>query len=567
MELNYSENIILRNVIANPSYLEVCNPEFFGQSAYQLTLKIVKIFHGKYSEVPTASQVKEAVKIGKKEKEITEGEIDAIYGIDLSSYAPDWLQEITEVFIEYKNLTKSAVDAVQYIQTTPVSAENIKSVVEQFKSIINDRNTIDFGFDEGLDFFEATNHKQLTFNTFSSGYPFIDTVLGGGFSAKSLYVFMGMPKVGKSLWLGNLAVSAVKNGHNVAILSFEMNDRKYIKRLGANMLGIPISDYKNIAEEEESIKKRLQTISFDNLRIPGKFHIKEFPTSQAGVPEVERYLKKLEEKKGIKFKLVIIDYINIMKNWRNANSENTYMKIKQIAEDLRGMAMSNNWSIITATQTKSCLTPDTELISKTRGIITLGELEEGEMIRGKDSWVKVIKKWEPEVQKVYEIELWCGKTIKASGNHRFPVLGYHQQEGYQLYETDKLVAGQHLFVSEGETSKIESITLLDEEMETIDITVDSKDRLFYANQILTHNSEFDSTDLSINSAAESSGLVATVDGMFGIIQDPMMYANREYKLKILANREEGYKNAYKNFRVDYTYMRIIEDSNTEMHTE
>jgi intein/homing endonuclease len=197
----------------------------------------------------------------------------------------------------------------------------------------------------------------------------------------------------------------------------------------------------------------------------------------------------------------------------------------------------------------------------------LGELEEGEMIRGKNSWVKVIKKWEPEVQKVYEIELWCGKTIKASANHRFPVLGYHQQEGYELYETDKLVAGQHLFVSEGETSKIESITLLDEEMETIDITVDSKDRLFYANQILTHNSEFDSTDLSINSAAESSGLVATVDGMFGIIQDPIMYANREYKLKILANREEGYKNAYKNFRVDYTYMRIIEDSNTEMHTE
>jgi replicative DNA helicase len=197
MELNYSENIILRNVIANPSYLEVCNPEFFTQTAYQLTLKIVKIFHGKYSQVPTASQVKEAVKIGKKEKEITPGEIDAIYAVELGSYAQDWLQEITEVFIEYKNLTKSAVDAVQYIQTTPVSAENIKSVVEQFKSIINERNTIDFGFDEGLDFFNAENHKQLSHLTFPSGYPFLDTVLGGGFSAKSLYVFMGMPKVGK----------------------------------------------------------------------------------------------------------------------------------------------------------------------------------------------------------------------------------------------------------------------------------------------------------------------------------------------------------------------------------
>ena len=370
-----------------------------------------------------------------------------------------------------------------------------------------------------------------------------------------------------TLWMGNIAAESVKMGNNVAVLSFEMSDRKYLKRIGSNMLGIPMQSYKNTAEDSVMIMKRLQSMSFDNLRIPGKLYVKEFPTSQVGVPDIERYLKKMEEKKGIKLKVIVIDYINILKNWRNPNSENTYMKIKQIAEDLRGMAMKNNWCIVTATQTKSCLTPDTELISKNRGIITLGELEEGEMIRGKNTWVKVLKKWEPEVQKVYEIELWCGKTIKASANHRFPVLGYHQQEGYELYETDKLVAGQHLFVSEGETSKIESITLLDEEMETIDITVDSKDRLFYANQILTHNSEFDSTDLSINSAAESSGLVATVDGMFGIIQDPIMYANREYKLKILANREEGYKNAYKNFRVDYTYMRIIEDSNTEMHTE
>jgi hypothetical protein len=102
---------------------------------------------------------------------------------------------------------------------------------------------------------------------------------------------------------------------------------------------------------------------------------------------------------------------------------------------------------------------------------------------------------------------------------------------------------------------------------TIDIMVDNTTHLFFANDILTHNSEFDSTDLSINSAAESSGLVATVDGMFGIIQDPIMYANKEYKLKILANRDDGYKNAHKIFNVDYRYMRISEDTNMPMHVE
>jgi len=433
MDLTHSENIILRYTIDSATYLDTCKRDFFKNEDLGEIFTAVKEFWDRYHEIPTSDQLIEAFKIKGESDRIQSSEIRSIYEIDLSKYEDDWLRETTEFFIEYKNLTKSAVDALKYIQSTPVSSDNIKNVIDTFKNIIVDRNNIDFSFDEGLDFFNPGNHKQLKQNTFSSGYPFVDTVLGGGFSAKALYVFMGMPKVGKSLWLGNLAAAAVKSGHNVAVISLEMIDRKYVKRMGANILGIPVGDYNDTADDETAIKKKLNSVTYDNLRVHGQLYIKEFPTSQASVNDVERYLKKIEETKGIKFKVIVVDYINIMKNWRNPNSENTYMKIKQIAEDLRGMAMTNNWSIITATQTKQ--------------------------------------------------------------------------------------------------------------------------------------GDFDASDLSINSAAESSGLVATVDGMFGIIQDPIMYANKEYKLKILANRDDGYKNAYKVFSVDYRYMRITEDPNVPMHTE
>jgi len=433
MDINHSENIILRHVIDNPNYLETCKETFFKSESFKGIFRICSKFWDSYHEIPTAAQLKESIKLGGESDIVDAAEIDALYNIDLSSYQEDWLIESTELFIEYKNLTESAVDAVQYIQKTPVTSENIKSVIDNFKNIILERNNLDFSFNEGLDFFHPESHKQLTHNTFSSGFPFIDTVLGGGFSAKSLYVFMGMPKVGKSLWLGAIAAEAVKKGHNVAVISLEMEHRKYIKRIGSNLLNIPISDYKNTAEDSVLIKKKLASMSFDNLKVPGKFYIQEFPTSQASVLDIERYLRKVEEIKGIKFKVVVVDYINILKNWRNPNTENTYMKIKQIAEDLRGMAMANEWALITATQTKQ--------------------------------------------------------------------------------------------------------------------------------------GEFDSTDLTISSAAESSGLVATVDGMFGIIQDPIMHANRQYKLKIVANREEGYKNSHQIFKVDYNFMRIIEDTNSPMHIE
>jgi len=430
MDLTHSENIILRYILDNPSYVENCKAGFFKNNGFQDIFNLGKKFWEKYNESPTAEQLKEGAKLD--QKDLQPGEVDAVYNVDLTRYQDDWLKETTELFIEYKNLVGSAVDGVKYIQTTQVTSENIKDVISTFKNIVVERNNIDFSFDHGLDFFHPESHKQLTYNRFSSGFPFIDTVLGGGFNAKSLYVFMGMPKVGKSLWLGNIASQAVRAGHNVAVISLEMSDRKYVKRLGANLLGIPVNEYSDVVEDQVKLKKKISSLTYDNLRVPGKLFVKEFPTSQASSLDVERYLKKVEEHNGIKFKVVVIDYINIMKNWRNPNSENTYMKIKQIAEDIRGMAMANEWSVITATQTKQ--------------------------------------------------------------------------------------------------------------------------------------SDFDSTDLSINSAAESSGLVATVDGLFGIIQDPVMYANREYKLKLIANRDDGYKNAYKMFDVDYTYMRISENS-IPMHTE
>ena len=78
---------------------------------------------------------------------------------------------------------------------------------------------------------------------------------------------------------------------------------------------------------------------------------------------------------------------------------------------------------------------------------------------------------------------------------------------------------------------------------------------------------FDSTDIGMNNVSESSALLHTVDAMFGIIQDPLMHTNREYILKLLANRDEGHKNSKRKFSIDYDYMRIMEDMSSEMWTD
>ena len=61
-----------------------------------------------------------------------------------------------------------------------------------------------------------------------------------------------------------------------------------------------LSIYINYNKDSFTIKKKLGNIAMDSLSVPGALFIKEFPTSTAGVPDVENWLKRMEELKKIK---------------------------------------------------------------------------------------------------------------------------------------------------------------------------------------------------------------------------------------------------------------------------
>ena len=430
MQSSHLEKIFYHYIDSRPEIEESVLSRFYDNPEIRLAHDIRAEFRKKFSKSPTASQLKQICKLKNIQDQLSDEKIDALYECNLGEYDPDWLQTTAESWIEYKTLDSSVIDLVSYLKTTKISAENVKDVVQTAKSIISDRNNVDFKFDEGSDFFDPESHRQRIQDRFSTGYHYLDTVLGGGYSPKTLIAFAGIPKVGKSMWLCNLACAGVRQGNNVAYISLEMAEAKIVKRLACNLLNIPSADYNTLSEDSSYIKKRFSNISSDALSVPGALRIKEFPTSTASVLDIENWLRRMEERRKMKFNIVFVDYIGIMRNYRNPNSENSYMKIKQIAEDMRAMAMRNGWCIVTASQ--------------------------------------------------------------------------------------------------------------------------------------FNRGAYNTNDVVLEQIAESAALIHTVDGLFGIIQDEIMYMNSEYLLKTLANREEGYKNSKKRFSISYDYMRITEDLNSEI---
>lgn len=197
MQSSHLEKIFYHYIDTRPEIEESVLTRFYDNPEIRLAHDIRKDFRKKYNRAPTASQMKQICKLKNVHEQLSDEKLNALYEENLTQYDPDWLEETVEAWIEYKTLDTSVLDLVTYLKTTKISSENVKDVVETAKSLIADRNTVDFKFDEGLDFFDPESHRQRIQERFSTGYEYLDTVLGGGYSPKTLLAFAGIPKVGK----------------------------------------------------------------------------------------------------------------------------------------------------------------------------------------------------------------------------------------------------------------------------------------------------------------------------------------------------------------------------------
>jgi replicative DNA helicase len=122
-----------------------------------------------------------------------------------------------------------------------------------------------------------------------------------------------------------------------------------MKRIGSNILSIKSDDYARITDSTASklIKDKIQELK-DSGRETGELIVKEFPTGGATAIDIENYFLRLEQKMNKKFKVIVVDYLNLLRPIKDQNG--LYEKIKMISEELRGVAMRNEWCIISATQ-------------------------------------------------------------------------------------------------------------------------------------------------------------------------------------------------------------------------
>lgn len=394
------EKIFFKLSLQKPKYLSNIKRGFYTSEDIDLIHFLTTKFYDKFHETPSSEQMKLLIKNDKISGKVEESIIDIVYNVDLDQYDEEWLTSTAEAWIKWRNFDNTLIDTIEYIKTTEVTPDNADSIISKVKTLINDRNSIVFNSDLGLDFFKPEDHSFEDAVKVSTGYNFLDRALNGGYDKDgSLVVYVGEQNIGKSIYLANDAANFVKMGTNTAVITAEMSAIKFMKRIGSNLLSINISDYEEKSKNSDLIKRKLETVG-DGFTPPGQLFVKQFPTSQATVPDIEAYLKQIEEERKIKLGAVVIDYINILSNFRNPNSENTYLKIKQIAEDLRAMGVRNGWLIVTATQITRNGYNSSDItmtdVAESAGLshtadVMLGIIQDDMMRASYEYWLKILK--------------------------------------------------------------------------------------------------------------------------------------------------------------------------------
>jgi replicative DNA helicase len=185
----------------------------------------------------------------------------------------------------------------------------------------------------------------------------------GGFHRGDLIAVEGPAKRGKSFWLIDLGVVALKHKLRVLFVSLEMNERQMMFRIFQNMTGRTRRDeefqFPRFTETDVQIEpERRSVISYESVIKKqkqllkqygsGEFNLICYPANSVELKKVENYIDRLEVKENMLPDVIVLDYADLLL----ASYKGEYRhQLDNIWKGLRAIAQKKNCLVITATHT------------------------------------------------------------------------------------------------------------------------------------------------------------------------------------------------------------------------
>ncbi len=345
LSLDYQlfEKVIIYNAIFDNSYLDsiinYIKPSYFLDANIKKLFESLIEYYKQHNKSPNVTELK--IHLSTQDKRNALKEVLLSFQHIDKKYDKEVLLSNTEKFLKEKTIYDTVLKTSVDIQTGTIDPGKILEEFEQACSI----SLVDsYGFDylESID--SHCEDLQKVFKTLPTKWKWLDDKIGGGLMAegRALYVFYGATNVGKSIFLGNLATNILSQNKSVVLISLEMPEQIYAKRISAQLSQIPFND---LPHQITPLKSFLGEYKLKHK--DAKLIIKEFPPKSVSPSHIRSYLEKLK-RRHVNPDVIIVDYINLLAP--PERGLNSYESVKQITESLRALSYYFNCPVVSATQ-------------------------------------------------------------------------------------------------------------------------------------------------------------------------------------------------------------------------
>ena len=349
-----TEKIILRNLMRDENYSRKVIPflkdEYFKSRSDRIVFQIIRDHILKYNSLPTGEilsiSLDEKTSIGEQDyKDSTQLIADVCQPVE--EVDQQWLFDKTENFCKDRAIYNAILESIEIIDGR--SRTKTKNALPE---ILSDALAVSFDEHIGHDYADDAENRFDFYHRVETKMPFdldyLNRITNGGIPNKTLNVILAGTGVGKSLFMCHHAAACFAQNKNVLYITCEMAEERIAERIDANLMDITMDELKNLpkASYDKKIGRVLENVN-------SKLIVKEYPTATANVQHFRHLLDELKLKRNFKPDIIFIDYLNICTSSRlkGGSNINTYMMVKAIAEELRGLAVEYDVPVFTATQT------------------------------------------------------------------------------------------------------------------------------------------------------------------------------------------------------------------------
>jgi len=207
------------------------------------------------------------------------------------------------------------------------------------------------GLDEYVDFLIENKCDQIGI---PSGFSRFDAAIGGGLRRKCVDLVSARPKVGKSVFGDNVAVTVARKGVPVLMLDTEMSKEDHLNRILSSISGVPIKDISTgkFSEDEEkfiAVKKAIEEIKeipYTYVSVAGApfesilNHIKRWVIQEVGIDENGRTNECV----------VVYDYLKLMSSAGISGNIQEYQALGFQITNLHNLAVKYDFACLAFVQ-------------------------------------------------------------------------------------------------------------------------------------------------------------------------------------------------------------------------